>query len=69
MTREFGDGMGDDHLDAGAGSARRCDDRVTAGARDSLSHLWYPLYAFLRSQGLGADDARDLTQAYYSSGC
>jgi hypothetical protein len=24
---------------------------------------WYPLYAFVRRQGYGADEARDLTQA------
>jgi RNA polymerase sigma-70 factor (ECF subfamily) len=27
---------------------------------------WYPLYAFVRRQGEGPEDARDLTQAYFA---
>jgi RNA polymerase sigma-70 factor (ECF subfamily) len=27
---------------------------------------WYPLYAYVRSQGHGADNSRDLTQAYFA---
>jgi RNA polymerase sigma factor (sigma-70 family) len=27
---------------------------------------WYPLYAFVRRQGHGAEEARDLTQAYFA---
>ena len=38
-------------------------------SRQALSSLcevyWYPLYAFVRRQGHDADEARDLTQAYF----
>lgn len=38
-------------------------------SREALAKLceayWYPLYAFVRQQGNGADEARDLTQAYF----
>jgi RNA polymerase sigma factor (sigma-70 family) len=49
---------------------------LTAGARDSsgahqaLATLcetyWYPLYAFVRRQGYDADQAQDLTQAFFA---
>jgi len=36
-------------------------------ALESLCRVyWYPLYAFVRRQGHGADEARDLTQAYFA---
>jgi RNA polymerase sigma-70 factor (ECF subfamily) len=39
-------------------------------ARQALEGLcrvyWYPLYAFVRRQGHDAEDARDLTQAYFA---
>ncbi len=42
----------------------------TAQARQALSDLcqtyWYPLYAYVRRRGYGADDARDLTQAFFT---
>src|SRR4030095_11902802 len=28
---------------------------------------WYPLYAYVRSRGTSADDARDLTQGFFTS--
>jgi RNA polymerase sigma-70 factor (ECF subfamily) len=38
-------------------------------ARNALSKLcnayWYPLYAYVRRQGLGAHDAQDLTQEFF----
>ncbi len=44
-------------------------DSSTA-ARQALEGLcrvyWYPLYAFVRRQGNDAEDARDLTQAYFA---
>jgi len=40
------------------------------GARPALSKLcelyWDPLYAFVRRQGLSADDAKDLTQGFFT---
>jgi RNA polymerase sigma-70 factor (ECF subfamily) len=39
-------------------------------AQESLAQLckvyWYPLYAFVRRQGYGPDDAKDLTQEFFA---
>src|SRR6476661_4841082 len=39
-------------------------------ARRALSELcalyWYPLYAFIRRRGHGADEAQDLTQGFFA---
>ena len=40
------------------------------GSAEALASLceayWYPIYAFIRRQGYGADDGADLTQAFFS---
>ena len=45
-------------------------DRTSSGAGEALTALcetyWYPLYAFLRSRGHPAEDAEDLTQAFFA---
>jgi len=45
-------------------------DRTSTGAGEALTALcetyWYPLYAFLRSRGHPAEDAEDLTQAFFA---
>ena len=42
----------------------------SSAARDALATLcesyWYPLYAFVRRSGYGAEDARDLTQGFFT---
>lgn len=43
------------------------DDGAQAAALDHLCRTyWYPLYAFVRRQGRSADDAQDLTQAFFA---
>ena len=43
---------------------------ASAASDEALSRLcesyWYPLYAYLRRRGHGADDAQDLTQAFFT---
>jgi hypothetical protein len=41
---------------------------VPSGARGALSAAgnWYPLFAFVRREGYGPEDFRDLTQAYFA---
>lgn len=50
-------------LAAGAGSS-------SPGVHDALATLcetyWFPLYAFLRSRSYSAEDAQDLTQAFFA---
>ena len=45
-------------------------DRDTPEAQQALSHLcesyWYPLYAYIRRRGHGADEAADLTQGFFA---
>jgi RNA polymerase sigma-70 factor (ECF subfamily) len=45
-------------------------DRAEPGAADALASLcalyWYPLYAYVRRSGRGADDAHDLTQEFFA---
>ena len=45
-------------------------DAPSGEAREALEGLcqtyWYPLYAFVRRQGFDAEEARDLTQAYFA---
>jgi len=42
----------------------------STNARKALAHFcetyWYPLYAFVRREGRGADDAQDLTQEFFA---
>lgn len=46
-------------------------DGPTSESRQALARLceayWYPLYAFVRQQGFDAEEARDLTQGYFTS--
>ncbi len=45
-------------------------DRAEPGAADALASLcalyWYPLYAYVRRRGHGADEAHDLTQEFFT---
>ena len=51
-------------------AAARLDEASQTHAREALGELcrtyWYPLYAFVRSRGYSADDAQDLTQAFFT---
>ena len=50
--------------------AARTDEVRQTRAREALEALcrayWYPLYAFVRNRGYSADDAQDLTQAFFA---
>jgi RNA polymerase sigma-70 factor (ECF subfamily) len=50
--------------------AAATDAASRSRAREALEQLcgiyWYPLYAFVRSRGHSADDARDLTQSFFA---
>ena len=45
-------------------------DTAIPGAREALERLcrtyWYPLYAYVRRQGRGPEEAQDLTQAFFA---
>jgi RNA polymerase sigma-70 factor (ECF subfamily) len=45
-------------------------DGVSSAAHEALAELcdayWFPLYAFVRRQGHGPDDAADLTQGFFT---
>lgn len=62
-------------VDAARFEQTRWSTVVAAGgdstkAHKALEHLcetyWYPLYAFVRREGHGADDAQDLTQEFFA---
>jgi RNA polymerase sigma factor (sigma-70 family) len=46
---------------------RKPDSPEAASALETLcATYWYPVYAFIRRSGRSADDARDLTQAFFA---
>jgi RNA polymerase sigma-70 factor (ECF subfamily) len=48
-------------------AATHSDRQTSARALDELCRIyWYPLYAFIRRQVASADDAADLTQAFFT---
>jgi RNA polymerase sigma-70 factor (ECF subfamily) len=48
----------------------RARDRDDAGSREAIASLcetyWYPLYYFVRRQGIAPDEALDLTQGFFA---
>ena len=50
--------------------AANLDEASETSAREAMEQLcqtyWYPLYAFVRSDGYSAADAQDLTQAFFA---
>ena len=51
-------------------AAAKSDEASRTRARLALEELckayWYPLYAFVRYRGYSSDDAKDLTQAFFT---
>lgn len=49
------------------GALRNSDSQVGSAARATLCEAyWYPLYAYIRSRGHDAEEARDLTQEFFA---
>jgi len=48
-----------------AAAGRRSDEADRALA-ELCADYWYPLYAYVRRRGYDAEDARDLTQAFFA---
>ena len=48
-------------------AARAPSTEAEAALEELCTAYWYPLYAFVRRQGHGVDDARDLTQGFFAS--
>ena len=43
------------------------DEKVARRALEELCELyWYPVYAYIRRQGAGPDDAQDMTQGFFA---
>jgi RNA polymerase sigma-70 factor (ECF subfamily) len=49
-------------LEAGQGDSPKASDAIAQLCRQ----YWYPLYAYVRRKGYGADDASDLIQEYFA---
>ena len=49
-------------LAAGANPSEHADRALAELCTD----YWYPLYTYVRRRGYGAEDARDLTQAFFA---
>jgi DNA-directed RNA polymerase specialized sigma24 family protein len=43
-----------------------CDPEARAALEGLARDYWYPLYAFVRRRGFGADDAGDLVQGFFA---
>ena len=47
-------------------AAGQKDSRAKAALQELCQIYWYPLYAFVRRQGHGENDAEDLTQEFFA---
>ncbi|HLX59755.1 MAG TPA: sigma-70 family RNA polymerase sigma factor [Planctomycetota bacterium] len=47
-------------------AARHDDARGRKALETLCGHYWYPLYAYVRRQNVGADEAAELTQAFFA---
>lgn len=47
-------------------AGRNEGEKTKAALSELISTYWYPLYAYVRRRGHSADDAQDLTQAFFT---
>ena len=73
MPRESADGFeadisrfGSTHWSVVRAACGRDDDRAREALAKLCATYWYPLYAFVRRQGFGPEDAEDLTQGFFA---
>lgn len=48
-------------------AGRDSSPRSRAALEDLCRLYWYPLYAFVRREGIGPDEAQDLTQSFFAT--
>ena len=68
-STDFGDGQGgfaDTHWSIVLVARQEDSPQATAALEKLCRTYWRPLYAFIRREGYGAEDAQDLTQEFFA---
>lgn len=65
-TRVRGRRFATTHWSVVLAAADSASPRAPAALADLCETYWYPVYTFVRRSGRSADDARDLTQAFFA---
>lgn len=54
------------HWTAVLAASEQCTPQAHQAHEELCRNYWYPLYAYVRRQGYGKEDAEDLTQAFFA---